>query len=70
MGLSGPHRFSLPRVLPVVSVVQAYRLALSRMLQPWRMHLDNIEARAEHGVLKLVVKKKPTSQPRRIEIQD
>ncbi|HLQ86213.1 MAG TPA: Hsp20/alpha crystallin family protein [Salinisphaeraceae bacterium] len=30
---------------------------------------DNIEARAEQGVLKLAIRKKAASQPRRIEVQ-
>jgi len=50
-------------------VERSYGQFVRRFSLPETADEDNIEARAEHGVLKLTVRKKPQTQPRRIEVQ-
>lgn len=50
-------------------VERSYGRFVRRFSLPETADEDNIDARAEHGVLKLTVRKKPQTQPRRIEVQ-
>lgn len=50
-------------------IERSYGRFVRRFTLPDSADGDSIEARADHGVLKLVIGKKTASQPRRIEVQ-